>query len=153
MDEKIEMLYELCDTISREIEKSNDKIRSAGGELSAGDIDYLDKLTHSLKSIKTTIAMMEAEDEDGGYSERGYSRNMDGGSSYRSGRSYRDGRTYPHMGGSYARGRGRNARRDSMGRYSSHDGVAEELRSLMGSVQDESVRRDMQRLVEKVEGM
>lgn len=153
MDEKIEMLYELCDTISREIEKSNDKIRSAGGELSAGDIDYLDKLTHSLKSIKTTIAMMEAEDEDGGYSERGYSRNMDGGSSYRGGRSYRDGRTYPHMGGSYARGRGRNARRDSMGRYSSYDGVAEELRSLMGSVQDESVRRDMQRLVEKVEGM
>lgn len=150
MDEKIEMLYELCDTISREIEKSNDKIRSAGGELSAGDIDYLDKLTHSLKSIKTTIAMMEAEDEDGGYSERGYSRNMDGGSSYRDGRSYRGG---SYRGGSYARGRGRNARRDSMGRYSSHDGVAEELRSLMGSVQDESVRRDMQRLLDKVEGM
>lgn len=140
-----EILYELCETISAEIEKCNEKIRKSGGELSAGDIDYLDKLTHSLKSIKTTIAMMEAE-SDGGYS-RSYSRYDDG--SYRDGVSMNRGGSY--RGGSYARGR--NARRDSMGRYSSHDGVVEELRSLMGDVKDDSVRRDMQRLVDKIEGM
>lgn len=64
------------------------------GELSAGSLDTVDKLTHSIKSIDTIIAMEE------GYSEDGYSMN------------------------SYARGRGRNAKRDSMGRYAS-DGYSE----------------------------
>ena len=75
MDKKLETLYDLCETISRELTEANEKIRKAGGKLSAGDVDYIDKLTHSLKSIKTTIAMMEAEDGDG-YSNRG-------GNSYR----------------------------------------------------------------------
>lgn len=112
MDKKLEVLYDLCEVISRELDECNEKIRQAGGKLSAGDVDYLDKLTHALKSIKTTIAMMEAEDE-GGYSNRGgnsrrympwyggmsYADNM-GGSSNR-GNSY-------ERGSSYARGRNNN---------------------------------------------
>ena len=75
MEELKEMLCEELDKITKK------------GELSAGSLDVVDKLTHSIKSIDTIIAM-----EDAGYSnESGYS---------------------------YARGRGRNARRDSMGRYS-----------------------------------
>lgn len=69
----------LCDEIDRITERK---------ELNSGSLDMLDKLTHSLKSIKTIEAME-------GYSEDGYG--------------------YDSM--SYARGRGRNARRDSMGRY------------------------------------
>jgi len=75
-------MEELKEMLCEELEKITKK-----GELSAGSLDVIDKLTHSIKSIDTIIAM-----EDAGYSnESGYS---------------------------YARGRGRNARRDSMGRYS-----------------------------------
>ena len=75
MEELREMLCEELDKITKK------------GELSTGSLDVIDKLTHSIKSIDTIIAM-----EDAGYSnESGYS---------------------------YARGRGRYAKRDSMGRYS-----------------------------------
>lgn len=130
-------LHEMCETISEAISEANEKVRAAGGKLTAGDVDYVDKLTHALKSIKTTMAMMEEE---------GYSGN-DG--SYRA--SY-DGRSYR---GSYARGR-MNARRDSMGRYSgergySRDGLADELRELMQEAPDERIRQEFQRLIEKLE--
>ena len=142
-------LHELCETLSREIGEANEKIRSAGGKLSAGDVDYVDKLTHALKSIKATIAMMEDEDGyssamhpdgmGGSYARRGYSRN--GGGNYRT---------------SYARGR-MNARRDSMGRYSGNysrdDGMVEELRGLMEDAPNEAIKRDIQRLVDKLEQM
>lgn len=148
-------LHELCETISREIGESNEKIRSAGGKLNAGDVDYIDKLTHALKSIKATIAMMEDEDGyssamhpdvmGGSYARRGYSRNG----------SYRDGNGGSYR-NSYARGR-MNARRDSMGRYSGNysrdDGMVEELRSLMEDAPNEAIKRDIQRLVDKLEQM
>ena len=79
MEELREMLCEELDKITKK------------GELSAGSLDVVDKLTHSIKSIDTIIAM-----EDAGYSSDDYSM----------------------RGNSYARGRGSNARRDSMGRYS-----------------------------------
>ena len=75
-------MEELREMLCAELEKITKK-----GELSAGSLDVIDKLTHSIKSIDTIMAM-----EDSGYSNE-----------------------YPY---SYARGRGRNARRDSMGRYS-----------------------------------
>lgn len=80
MEELKEMLCEELDKITKK------------GELSAGSLDVVDKLTHSIKSIDTIIAM-----EDAGYSSDDYTM----------------------RGNSYARGRGSNARRDSMGRYSS----------------------------------
>lgn len=143
----IKELHEMCETISEAISEANEKIRSAGGKLSAGDVDYVDKLTHALKSVKATIAMMEDED---GYS--GYYPMY----AYADGRNQTDNRSY--RGGSYARGRGRNARRDSMGRYSSDgysraDGLADELRELAEDAPNESVKREMHRLVEKIEQM
>lgn len=138
MNDKTETLYNLCEVIERELDDCNEKIRKAGGKLSAGDIDYLDKLTHAMKSIKTTLAMMEAED---GYSNRGgYSRDN----------SYYN---------SYA-GR-RNARRDSMGRYSrnggysyadSMDSMLDEMRGMMADMPEEK-RREVQRFLDKMERM
>lgn len=139
-------LYDLCDTITNEIAEANEKIRAAGGKLTAGDLDYIDKLTHSLKSIKGVEAM-----EESGYSERGsyrgYSRE---GGMMRDGGSYRGG---SYRGGSYARGRGSNARRDSMGRYSSDGGMVEELHELLEDAPNEAVKRDIQRLIDKMEQM
>lgn len=136
MKEHMEELHELCETVSAEIAEANKKIRSGNGKLSAGDVEYLDKLTHMLKSIKTTIAMMEA-DEDGEYShnwQMPYNR-------------------------SYARGR--NTRRDGMGRYSRTggysyaDGMEEllsEMRNMMGELPEDK-RREVQRFVDKMERM
>lgn len=66
-------------------------------KLTGGDLDMIWKLTDTVKNLDK-IEMLEGDD---GYSE-----------------------TYPYyMGGSsYARGRGRYAKRDSMGRYSSEGG-------------------------------
>lgn len=101
-------LYELCETLEKDLDKTNEKLRKAGGDLSGADLEYVDKLTHALKSVKTILAMMEAED--------GYS--YDGGGSYAGARGGNRGGNRGGMSGA----RGRNARRDSMGRYASRDG-------------------------------
>lgn len=81
-------------------------------KLSMADIDVIHKLTDTVKNLDK-IEMLE---DDGGYSEtRGGMR----GRSYMHGSSYDDNMMY-----SERRGRGRNARRDSMGRYSSEDGMS-----------------------------
>lgn len=149
MDNMMKDLTELCEILSRAINTSTEKIRGAGGKLSTGDIDYIDKLTHSLKSIKSVMAMEEAEMDDGDYSGRMYSRGYDRGS-YRG--SYNDG-------GSYAmgRGRGRYANRDSMGRYSSRDdgysrggNMADELREIAQNAPNEQVKQDIMRILDKM---
>ena len=149
MDNMMKDLEELCTTLSRALNQSNEKIRSAGGKVSGADMEYIQRLTHSLKSVKSVMAMEEAaNDMDDGYSERGYSRGYDRGGSYRG--SYNDG---------YSMARGRmNARRDSMGRYSrGEDGysrggnMVDELRDLMGMAPDQETRQEMQRLISKME--
>ena len=100
---------------------------------------------------------------------------MYGGESYDDGMSYRDGRSYrgSYEGGSYARGRGRNARRDSMGRYSregsyardgsyrggsyargySRDGkeeYKEQLMDMMESAPDEQTRQSIKRMLDQM---
>jgi hypothetical protein len=70
------------------------------GKISGSDLDMIWKLTDTVKNLDK-IEMLEDGDSYDGYSEM---------------------REYPYMGGSsYARGRGRYAKRDSMGRYSSDD--------------------------------
>ena len=165
MDTIINDLYKMCETLGESLKEANEKIRNAGGKLSAGDMQYVDQLTHAIKSIKTTIAMMEAEDEGGSYDDGGSYRRGGYSRGYGPNRGSYDGGSYEggsYEGGSYARGRGRNARRDSMGRYSnrsysregySRDGgdMAEELRGLMEQAPDEQIRQEMQRLVQKLE--
>lgn len=148
MNDYIDTLHDICDVMMKELEKSNEKIKMSGGEVSGSDIEYLDKLTHGIKSTKTTIAMMEADDE--------YSGDYDSDMNMRGGRSNRG---YSRR-GSYARGRGRNARRDSMGRYSSRDGYSMggdemimELRELMEDAPDEKTRMEFQRFIKKMEQM
>lgn len=147
MDNMMKDLTELCETISRSISTANEKIRGAGGKLSTGDTEYIDRLTHSLKSIKAVMAMEEAADDMDDYSNR-YSRGYDRGS-YRG--SYNDG-------GSYAmgRGRGRYANRDNMGRYSSNDGysrggsMADELRDLAENAPNDQIKQELMRIVGKM---
>lgn len=72
-------------------------------KLTMADVEVVHKLTDTVKNLDK-IAMLE---EDDGYSEARYGR-----------QAYHDGAMY-----SERRGRGRYAKRDSMGRYSSEEGL------------------------------
>jgi len=147
-------LMELKEKLCKELEEYGTK------ELSAGTLDVVDKLSHAIKNLDKIIESYEDEGYSGDMMGMGntYARRGRGGS-YRGSYAYNDG-----MGGSYARGdgrgRGRNARRDSMGRYSSERGysrdaadLADQLRDLMEDAPDETIRRDMEKLLRKVEQM
>ena len=142
---KYEDLEELCETVGQKITETNDKIRMSNGDLTGGDIDYVDKLTHTLKSIKTTMAMMDAEND--GYSHDG--RMSDGYSGH-----YGMGNNRYYPGYSYARGR--NARRDSMGRYSrgysrGNDEMLEQVRDLMEQAPDDQTKREFQKILDRLD--
>lgn len=134
----MDKLYELKEMLCEELEEYGSK-----DKLDVGGLDIVDKLAHAVKNIDKIIEAYEEND----YSSRG---SYEGGMSYtRGGRS------------SYARGRGANARRDSMGRYSragrygyAMDGdMIEELRDLMEKAPDERTKKEFQKLINKLEGM
>lgn len=56
-------LESLCDIIAEQLKDIIRKIRNGG--MSSGDLDTLDKLTHTMKSTKGVLKML---DEDDGYS-------------------------------------------------------------------------------------
>ena len=102
-------MHDLKDLLCAELEDYSEKGKKSG-KMSMGDLDSIHKLTDTVKNI-LKIDMLE---EESGYSEDG--AYMGEGRIY--GTSY-DGYD---RGTSYARGRGRYAKRDSMGRYSRDDG-------------------------------
>lgn len=136
---ELDTLYDICETLNRELEESNEKIRKAGGKMSAGDLEVVDKLTHAIKSVKTTIAMIENE---GDYSNE-YGNSMN--------RRSMDSRTM--RGRSNARGRTGNVRRDSMGRYSraeAEDAMMDALEDYMETVNDPNKKREVERFMDKM---
>ena len=140
---ELDILYDICETLNKELEEANEKIRKAGGKLSAGDIPMIDAITHAIKSVKTTIAMIEA---DGDYS---HDYNDMGGNSMN--RRSMDSRTMRGM--SNARGRTGNVRRDSMGRYSraeAEDAMMEALEDYMETVTDPNKKREVERFMDKM---
>ena len=99
-------MEDLKDLLCAELEDYAEKGKKSG-KMSMGDLDSIHKLTDTVKNI-LKIDMLE---DEAGYAEDG--AYMGEGRIY--GTSY-DGYD---RGTSYARGRGRYAKRDSMGRYSS----------------------------------
>lgn len=147
MEKWLDDLYDLCETVAKEIGAANKKIEAAGGKLSGADVDYIDKLTHTMKSIKSTIKL--AEDEENG--ESGYYPYMGG---YR---SYDDGMRESRRGRSGAR------RRDDMGRYSrenrgySRDDAKsdfiEDVRDLMHDAPDERIKMRFKEFIREIENV
>ena len=124
--------YELKEMLCRELEEITRK-----GELTAGSLDTVDKLTHAIKSISTIIAMEEADGES---------------------------EMYPYWGGrAYQGGGGRsNQRRDSRGRYSrenrggysrddSRDSMIHELREIMQDAPDDHTKKRFQSFIRELE--
>lgn len=133
-------IYELKEKLMEELKEYGRK-----GELSTGSLEVVDKLTHTIKNLCKIIE--DSEMEEGGYSGMYYPYSREG-----------DNRGGTQGGRSYVRGRGRNARRDSMGRYSSRgysyadDDMVEQLTDLMEDA-PEPIKKDIQKLITKVEQM
>ena len=103
---------EYIEKIKKMLCKELEEIAESGKLKSPADISMIKDLTGAIKNI----GVIEMQEEESGYSElRGGMR----GRSYMGGSSYDDDMMY-----SERRGRGRNAKRDRMGRYSSDDGMS-----------------------------
>lgn len=110
--------------------KELDEMTNKGVIRDEHDLEIIDKLTHSIKSVETIIAMNEAY----GHDESGY---------------------YPpsriHYGRSNLADRSNAQRRDSMGRYSRDSDMIAELHELMGHAKDEHTRMKFQRFIDDLE--
>ena len=107
-------MHDLKDLLCAELEDYAEKGKKSG-KMSMGDLETVHKLTDTVKNIMKIDVLKE----EAGYSEDGHY--MGEGRIY--GTSYESG--YSERGGSsYARGRGRYAKRDSMGRYSRDGGMS-----------------------------
>lgn len=133
----------VCDELE-ELERKSDK-----GKLSMAEMEYADMLTRIKKNLLKT-------DEMTGEGE--FSMAIDPYRSYARGdRSYRRSNRNNDM--SYARGRGRNANRDAMGRYSSDgysmdaEDMVEQLREMMEDAPDEMTRKEFEKFIRKMEQM
>lgn len=111
--EKIkEMLCEELDNIAKK------------GELTAGSLDTVDKLTHAIKSLETIMAMNE-------YSEDGYSNR-----------------------GSYARyGNVRRDRMGRYSRDEATDEIINRLHDIMNDTPNEQAKQEIRKLINKMEQM
>lgn len=131
-------LYELKEKLMNTLEDYSKK------DMTANNLEVVDKLTHTIKNLCKIIEDAEESEysEMGGSYARGgrYSRERMGGRYSRYGMAYADGR-----------GRGTQANRDSMGRYSSDDGIINELREMAHDAPDSKTRMDIENLIRKME--
>lgn len=127
-------MHKLMEYVCEELEKLEKKA-GKNGELSMAETEYMGELLDAKKDL------MKIDE-------------MEGGSSFARGNSYRyDGMSYDDM--SYARGdgrgRGRNARRDSMGRYSSERGYSRDD-ELMSEIEmlPEHKKNELRRMIKEM---
>ena len=132
----MEYMHELKEKLCDELEEIARK-----GELGAGDLEIVHKLTDTIKNIDK-IAMLE----DDGYSQTG-DWDMEGRGSYNRGSSYR-GRKRDSMGRYSREGRG------GRGGYSRHDAkeaMMEQMEMLMDQAGSEREREAIRRCMGQLE--
>ena len=124
-------LYNLKEMLCRELADYG-----KDGGLSLSSLGTIDTLAHACKNVCKIIESKEDES----YSRRG--------GSYRDG-GYSNGGYYYDDDRSYRRGR------DRMGRFTSRDAseMSRRLREMMNEAPDESVKREIERLADKMESM
>lgn len=129
-------LYEyICDEL-KDLER-----KASNGELTMQELQYGDTLAHFKKNLLSADMMMEEDDE--------YSHN------YYPMTSYADGRQNGGRGGrrnSYTRGTQRGDRYRRNG-YSMDGDTIAELHELMEETPNETVKREIHKLIEKIERM
>lgn len=142
-------MHELIRYIDDTMQEYEDKV-ARGGDLSSKDVECIKDLAKTKMAILTNEAM---ESENYGYSREG---NMNNGYSGRS-RMYSN----DYM-GRYSRdnrGRGSDAKRDSMGRYSSRgysyaeakEDMVAELKELAKKAPDEKTKQEIEHFANEME--
>lgn len=124
-------LYNLKEMLCRELADYG-----KDGGLSLSSLGTIDTLAHACKNVCKIIESKEDESysrRNGSYRDGGYSRD---GYYYDDGHSYRRGR-------------------DRMGRFTSRDAsdMSRRLREMMEEAPDESVKREIERLADRMESM
>lgn len=135
-------LYELKETLLDELEQFAQK-----GDISAKDLEVVDKLTHTVKNLCKIIDEYEKEDgysmargtRGGSYESMDMTNRSMASGSYARGR--RGGRTGANQYGSYAQG------------YSRNENMMDQLQELMQNAPDEHTRKDIQRIISRMENM
>lgn len=130
-------LVELKENLMNELEDY-----SENGKYSKDDVEAIKYITSSVDHL-CNIIEEDGYSNMGDYSNRGYSRRYDEGMTYSS---------------RYSRARGRNAKRDSMGRHSrgysmSDDEMMAELHELMQKSPDEHTKKEFQAFIDRLERM
>ncbi len=118
---------ELRESLCRELDEIAEK-----GELSAGDLDTVDKLTHTLKNLDKIMMGGEYSNAGDWYAMGNYGERP----------GYRDSVSY------------RGRKRDSMGRYSRSDAredMAEKLRRMMDDAPDSRTREALEKAMRILE--
>lgn len=158
-------MHKIKEKIMDELYEVEEKIgKSPNAKLSAGDLEYIHKLTDTAKNIGK-IEMLEGESEGysraggggggnrgggnrgGGGGNRGGGGGRGGNSNY-SGDDWESEESY-ESGESYAR-----RRRDSRGRYSRDDGkemMVEKLEHMMEKADDNQTRSAIKRCIREIE--
>jgi hypothetical protein len=131
-------MHKLMEFICDEMEELERKAEK-DGKLTMQEVQYLDTLAHTKKNLLKADEMWDESE---------YSMAGD--------RSYARDRRMNRNNMSYARGRGRNARRDAMGRYSrdgysmAEDDFKMELQDLMQDAPNEQVKMKLQRMMSEM---
>ena len=144
-------MHKMMEFVCKELEDLERKA-DKDGKLSMAEVQYADMLTNMKKNILKADEMMG----DGEFSmaDGSYARSYRGSYARGGNRGSYEG-SYDDM--SYARGR--NAKRDSMGRYSRNgysrdsEEMIERLRDLMEDAPDEMTRKEFEKFIRKVEQM
>lgn len=122
-----EDLEQLCELLSEELHEATEKVRSG---MSGSDLEYVDKLTHALKSVTILKEMQN------GNSYEAYD-SYDGNSNRR--------RSYDNSMRSYRR-------RDSRGRYSRDEDVVAGLKELAENAPDQQTRAEIHKFIRTMGG-
>ena len=143
-------LEQMCETLEKELKSFNKKLETnKSDQLTLDDLARIERVTHSLKSIKGIMAMIGEGDM---YSNRGGSRGRNYPLSYYNDGSYRGGGSYgmPYLGNMvYAQGRNDMGQFTSNG-YSRHGDLLTKLREVRYEVPDH-IRPELDRLIEHIE--
>lgn len=130
-------MEELRDMLCEELDKIAMK-----GELTAGSLETIDKLSHSIKSIDTIMAMEDYSNDGGSYN------------SYREGNGRRSYAQRRDSRGRYSRARGGQGGGRSSRGYSMDEGkeeVMEQLEEMMEEAQDTKTRQAIKKAIRELD--
>ena len=142
MANKLDVMYDLCEVVEKELEELNEKVRANGGQLGDREAQWLKELTESKVNLMCIIEELEEKEGSSGthWDDSSMRRRSRERSPMRSNRSMENSRRS-------------GVRRDSMGRYTRDDArmdFIDEAEELMNRAPDEQTRMKFERMLNEL---